>query len=51
MSRKDVWGKGEGLFSQTGDGWDRAMTFPALFQEKLCEFNCNIRAPPKQMVW
>ncbi|MEJ1278760.1 VSP16 CORVET/HOPS core subunit [Cricetulus griseus] len=19
--------------------------------EKLCEFNCNIRAPPKQMVW
>lgn len=23
----------------------------SLSQEKFCEFNCSIRAPPKQMVW
>lgn len=51
MSRKELLRVGEGPFNQTGDYWDRAVLFLAPFQEKLCEFNCNIRAPPKQMVW
>uniref|UniRef100_A0A8D1E975 Vacuolar protein sorting-associated protein 16 homolog n=1 Tax=Sus scrofa TaxID=9823 RepID=A0A8D1E975_PIG len=35
------------LFTDTGYIWMGT----ASFKEKLCEFNCNIRAPPKQMVW
>ncbi|KAI6055864.1 vacuolar protein sorting-associated protein 16 homolog [Marmota monax] len=35
------------LFTDTGYIWMGT----ASLKEKLCEFNCNIRAPPKQMVW
>uniref|UniRef100_A0A8C3WHN4 Vacuolar protein sorting-associated protein 16 homolog n=1 Tax=Catagonus wagneri TaxID=51154 RepID=A0A8C3WHN4_9CETA len=35
------------VFTDTGYIWMGT----ASFKEKLCEFNCNIRAPPKQMVW
>ncbi|KAF6089760.1 VPS16 core subunit of CORVET and HOPS complexes [Phyllostomus discolor] len=35
------------LFTDTGCIWMGT----ASLKEKLCEFNCNIRAPPKQMVW
>ncbi|XP_021110634.1 vacuolar protein sorting-associated protein 16 homolog isoform X2 [Heterocephalus glaber] len=35
------------LFTDTGYIWMGT----ASFTDKLCEFNCNIRAPPKQMVW
>ncbi|XP_006874900.1 PREDICTED: vacuolar protein sorting-associated protein 16 homolog isoform X2 [Chrysochloris asiatica] len=35
------------LFTDTGHIWMGT----ASLKEKLCEFNCNIRAPPKQMVW
>nr|XP_054322608.1 vacuolar protein sorting-associated protein 16 homolog isoform X3 [Pongo pygmaeus] len=35
------------LFTDTGYIWMGT----ASLKEKLCEFTCNIRAPPKQMVW
>ncbi|XP_078227342.1 vacuolar protein sorting-associated protein 16 homolog isoform X5 [Callithrix jacchus] len=35
------------LFTDTGYIWMGT----ASLKEKLCEFNCNIRAAPKQMVW
>uniref|UniRef100_A0A8P0NXL1 Vacuolar protein sorting-associated protein 16 homolog n=1 Tax=Canis lupus familiaris TaxID=9615 RepID=A0A8P0NXL1_CANLF len=35
------------LFTDTGYIWMGTSSL----KEKLCEFNCNIRAPPKQMVW
>ncbi|XP_040837666.1 vacuolar protein sorting-associated protein 16 homolog isoform X2 [Ochotona curzoniae] len=35
------------LFTDTGYIWMGTTSL----KEKLCEFNCNIRAPPKQMVW
>ncbi|KAL0595335.1 Vacuolar protein sorting-associated protein 16-like protein [Plecturocebus cupreus] len=35
------------LFTDTGYIWMGT----ASLKEKLCEFNCNIRAVPKQMVW
>uniref|UniRef100_A0A8C3BT87 Vacuolar protein sorting-associated protein 16 homolog n=1 Tax=Cairina moschata TaxID=8855 RepID=A0A8C3BT87_CAIMO len=35
------------LFTDTGYIWMGLATL----KEKLCEFNCSLRAPPKQMVW
>lgn len=35
------------LFTDTGYIWMGT----ASLKEKLCEFNCSIRTPPKQMVW
>uniref|UniRef100_A0A8B9TFR8 Vacuolar protein sorting-associated protein 16 homolog n=1 Tax=Anas platyrhynchos TaxID=8839 RepID=A0A8B9TFR8_ANAPL len=35
------------LFTDTGYIWMGLATL----KEKFCEFNCSIRAPPKQMVW